>query len=275
MEDLLSINQACDFVRTFFSRNVTPSNISYLVQYGRVRKFGNNGSTQVVKKDLMDYYNSTNVRSREKYWKDKLGHDLNWALSFEQFKEYETTKHVHRLHPYKGKFIPQLVEYFLDNHTDNFKKEGYFKKGDILLDPFCGSGTTLIQANELGMHAVGIDISAFNALISNIKIGKYDFDNLRDELHKITKALKQFIADSKTITFESKLIEELATFNNKYFPVPGYKYKVKRNEINEDEYGDKKEKEFLPIYQKLIDQYGIQLKQERTNSFLDRWYLQP
>ena len=94
------------------------------------------------------------------------------------------------------------------------------------------------------MHAVGIDISAFNALISNIKIGKYDFDNLRDEIHKITNALKQFIADSKTITFESKLIEELASFNNKYFPVPGYKYKVKRKEINEDEYGAERRKNF-------------------------------
>jgi hypothetical protein len=37
-------------------------------------------------------------------------------------KEAETTKHIHRLHPYKGKFIPQLVEYFLDDHTDSFKK---------------------------------------------------------------------------------------------------------------------------------------------------------
>ena len=37
-------------------------------------------------------------------------------------KEAETTKHVHRLHPYKGKFIPQLVEYFLDSRIYNSNK---------------------------------------------------------------------------------------------------------------------------------------------------------
>ena len=36
-------------------------------------------------------------------------------LSFEDVREYERTKHVHRLHPYLGKFIPQLVEVFLKN----------------------------------------------------------------------------------------------------------------------------------------------------------------
>lgn len=55
--------------------------------------------------------------------KKKLGADLNWTLSFDNFRESDTTKHVHRLHPYKGKFIPQLVEYFLDNHIDDFKKK--------------------------------------------------------------------------------------------------------------------------------------------------------
>src|SRR3990172_1719538 len=272
-KDLLTIKEASEWASDYLKKNVTTSNISYLIQYGLIKKIGTNGAVQIGKRDLLKYYESY-VGKRELAWKDQLGGDLNWALSFDQYKEAETTKHVHRLHPYKGKFIPQLVEYFLDNHTDNFKKETCFKKGDIVLDPFSGSGTTMVQSCELGMHAVGIDISAFNALISNIKIGKYDFDNLRDEIHKITNALKLFIADSKTITFESKLIEELASFNNKYFPVHGYKYKVKRNEINEDEYGDKKEKEFLPVYQKLINQYGIQLKQEKTNSFLDRWYLQ-
>jgi hypothetical protein len=170
---LLSIKEASEWATSFVGRSVTTSNISYLIQYGRVKKIGENGSTQISEKDLHDYYSSYN-QSREESFKEKLGDDLNWALSFEQYKESETTKHIHRLHPYKGKFIPQLVEYFLDNHTDKFKTETYFQNGDIVLDPFSGSGTTMVQASELGIHAVGVDISVFNTLIGNCKVGRYN-----------------------------------------------------------------------------------------------------
>ena len=61
-----------------------------------------------------------------------LGNDL----TFLGVREYKRTKHVHRLHPYLGKFIPQLVEVFLRK---------YFNKGDTVLDPFSGSGTTLFN----------------------------------------------------------------------------------------------------------------------------------
>lgn len=129
--DLLSIKEASEWASKHTGKNVTPSNISYLIQYGRIKKMGENGLTQVSKKELEEYYKTYNGQ-REISWRDQLGDDLNWALSFEQYKEAETTKHVHRLHPYKGKFIPQLVEYFLDNHTDKFKKQTYFNKGDII-----------------------------------------------------------------------------------------------------------------------------------------------
>ena len=111
---------------------------------------------QKVKDELDEYYRTFHGQ-RQVEWKDKLGDDLNWALSFDNLPEKETTKHVHRLHPYKGKFIPQLVEYFLDGHTDEFKDKVYFRPGDIVLDPFAGSGTTLVQANEMGINAIGIE----------------------------------------------------------------------------------------------------------------------
>lgn len=89
--------------------------------------------------------------------------NLNW--SERDLPESIRTKHVHRLHPYLGKFIPQLVEIFLRK---------YFKPGDTVLDPFAGSGTTLVQCQEMGINALGFDISAFNVLLCRAKTARYD-----------------------------------------------------------------------------------------------------
>jgi len=272
--ELLTIRQATIWASEFLNKKITATNISYLVQYGRVRKFGKNGNIFVSKNDLENYYKSYNGK-KEIAWKNKLGDDLNWALSFDQYRESETTKHVHRLHPYKGKFIPQLVKYFLDDHVDDFKEQVYFNKGDIILDPFCGSGTTLVQANELRMHAIGVDISAFNVLISNSKIYKYnsqDFYDLYVEINTISKLLNQFLSGKHVIEFEKSLLGALAEFNNKHFPTPDYRYKVNNGQIDEKKHGFEKSQEFLHIYQDLVNKFNIELNQNSNNNFLNKWY---
>ena len=73
--------------------------------------------------------------------------DLALSWSEADLPERERTKHVHRLHPYLGKFVPQLVEALLDR---------YVVPGGHVLDPFAGSGTTLVQALESGRDATGV-----------------------------------------------------------------------------------------------------------------------
>ena len=102
MNTLLTIKEASKWATDYTGKSVTTSNIAYLIQYGLITKNGENGSTQVLQTELQNYYKKY-LTSRENYFKNHLGEDLNWALSFEQYKEAETTKHVHRLHPYKGK----------------------------------------------------------------------------------------------------------------------------------------------------------------------------
>jgi len=97
--------------------------------------------------------------------------NLNWREK--DMPERERTKHVHRLHPYLGKFIPQLVEIFLRK---------YFRAGETIYDPFCGSGTMLVEANVLNIHSIGCDIASFNCLLTKVKTDKYDMALMKREV---------------------------------------------------------------------------------------------
>ena len=95
--------------------------------------------------------------------------DLELSWSEDDLPQSERTKHVHSLHPYLGKFVPQLVEVFLTR---------YFSPRSCVYDPFVGSGTTLVEANVFGAAAVGCDISAFNCLLSRVKTATYSLGEL-------------------------------------------------------------------------------------------------
>ena len=69
---------------------------------------------------------------------------------------------VHGLHEYKGKFNPQVVKSLLNVLG--------VRTGDCVLDPFCGSGTTLVECAHAKVLGVGIDINPFAVFLANAKL---------------------------------------------------------------------------------------------------------
>jgi DNA modification methylase len=132
--------------------------------------------------------------------------ELSWSEA--ELPERERTKHVHRLHPYLGKFVPQLVEALLGR---------YVRPGGRVLDPFAGSGTTLVQALESGYDAVGVDIAAFNCLLMRVKTARYDLflleNELRDALSRVGASRERpdgYVAD----WFSPRAASELLLFRS-------------------------------------------------------------
>ncbi len=125
--------------------------------------------------------------------------NLNWQEC--DLPEYQRTKHVHRLHPYLGKFIPQLVEIFLRKY-----------KPTLVYDPFIGSGTTLVEANSLGIDSIGTDISVFNVLLSKVKTANYNISLLEKEVYEILNRLGVY----KSKFSKDEKIKKLFSTDNKY-----------------------------------------------------------
>jgi DNA methylase len=124
----------------------------------------------------------------------ELDVELSWSEA--ELPERERTKHVHRLHPYLGKFIPQLVEELLRRHVG---------VGGRVLDPFAGSGTTLVQALESGHEATGVDLAAFNCLLMRVKTRRYDPFALE---HDLRDALARFERGERTGGQASEYVAE-------------------------------------------------------------------
>jgi len=108
--------------------------------------------------------------------------DLELSWSEDALPQVERTKHVHSLHPYLGKFIPQLVDVFLTR---------YFRPGDCIYDPFVGSGTTLVEASAFGASGIGCDISAFNCLLTRVKTAEYSLGALDLALRGILEEVRR------------------------------------------------------------------------------------
>ncbi len=81
--------------------------------------------------------------------------DISWG-----FSGTDTKKHVHCFHSYPAKMIPQVAGRILEEYGKNAK---------LLFDPYCGTGTSLVEANLRNINAIGTDINPLARLISKVK----------------------------------------------------------------------------------------------------------
>ncbi|MDH5403194.1 MAG: site-specific DNA-methyltransferase [Candidatus Heimdallarchaeota archaeon] len=173
---------------TYF--DVSRSKITYLLDYhdeinrydsnGNIIQKSTNGNLRVSLKELKHYFEQQKIEYNEQL--NLLG-VTNLELDFSNLSDQQRTKHVHGLHPYMGKFIPQLVEYYLVK---------YFNKDNLILDPFAGSGTTLIEANIKGMNSFGVDIAEFNTILMKAKTDYYNLELMEFEVLHILHKVSQF-----------------------------------------------------------------------------------
>lgn len=106
--------------------------------------------------------------------------------------QHKTTYYTHGFHPYPAKFTPQIVNKFFNL---------YCKKGFSILDPFCGSGTTLVEGVLNGMASVGIDLNPIAYIISKAKSTHYSDSEIQ--------IIKNFMSE-----MQSKINKELFSNNN-------------------------------------------------------------
>lgn len=80
--------------------------------------------------------------------------------------------HTHGFHKYPAKFIPHIPKWAITRYLNG-------NKDKFVLDPFCGSGTTLVESILAGYNAIGVDIDPLSAMISKIKTTRVDESELR------------------------------------------------------------------------------------------------
>lgn len=98
--------------------------------------------------------------------------------------KFSSTYYTHGFHPYPAKFTPQLVNKYFSL---------YCKRGYKIIDPFCGSGTTLVEAALNGMESVGIDLNPIAYIISKAKTSRFtekEIEIIKDFISDINKSIE-------------------------------------------------------------------------------------
>lgn len=105
-------------------------------------------------------------------------------------KRRQSTRYsVHGLHEYRGKFNPQVCRALVNILG--------IPAGGLLLDPFCGSGTTLVEAAHRGVHGIGTDLNPLAIYIANAKL-----ESLTTPASVLEDALGRIVLRERNLRFK-------------------------------------------------------------------------
>jgi len=127
--------------------------------------------------DLRSYIGAERVR--EQIALLTLNHDTEeegW-----DYADANTKTHTHCYHVYPAMMIPQVARRLI---------RLYGSHRGTLLDPFCGSGTSLVEARLAGLHAIGIDLNPFATFLARAKTQLFDTNLIAIEAKKLSDFFK-------------------------------------------------------------------------------------
>ena len=112
--------------------------------------------------------------------------DYSWSFSDKTIKD--TQYITHNYYTYPAKFIPQLVSRLINM---------YSKEKELVVDPFMGSGTTIVESIINNRLACGVDINEIAYLISKVKTTPLDINNLKKEYSILKDKFNNYDGDDK------------------------------------------------------------------------------
>ena len=104
------------------------------------------------------------------------------------FKENAHKNHIHKLIRYPATMVPLMQSKLIELFTE---RDSSIR---LLLDPFMGSGTTLVEANTKGLDTIGIDINPFAYLITSVKLKRISLNLLREKSETLVARIENDIS---------------------------------------------------------------------------------
>jgi len=128
---------------------------------------------------------------------DKNAANLLKELSkFIRIPKEGTTYSAHGIHPYSAKFIPQIPSKII---------EECINERHVVLDPFAGSGTTLLEGRLHGVDSIGFDTNPIALLISKVKTTTLLQKDRNDLDYVISKIRSKFLKNDYSNSWIPKI----------------------------------------------------------------------